>query len=364
MNFTINNTVFTDDDFSNNILSDHLKIKSFNKVYDVIYQNLSLDEILNITFTKNDFVLIDRNIYNLYKCEFLIQYDSNIYIYDASEDNKTMESVLDIIDVLYSKNFSKKNKLIVIGGGITQDVGGFVSSIFKRGIPWILIPTTLLAITDSAIGSKVNVNRNSKNMLGLFNAPDKIYISTKFLLSLNNDELMSGIGESFKLCLIGGSNVFNLFQENLLLKNYEIIIKLSTLVKKMVIEYDELEKDERKALNYGHECAHALESVSEYEIPHGIAVLYGMLIVNKLFEETNKYNDINDLIYKLIPIKFKKLNLSYDIFIKHLLNDKKNDGTNICFIVLDDIGKISFQFRQLDVINDKLKEIFLQFFQN
>lgn len=364
MNFTINNTVFTDDNFSNNLLSDHLKIKSFNKVYDVIYKNTTLDKILNLTYTKNDFVLIDRNIYNLYKCEFLIQNDSNIYIYDAIEDNKTMESVLDIIDVLYSKNFSKKNKLIVIGGGITQDVGGFVSSIFKRGIPWILIPTTLLAITDSAIGSKVNVNRHSKNMLGLFNAPDKIYISTKFLLTLNQDELMSGIGESFKLCLIGGSNVFNLFQENLLLQNYEIIIKLSTLVKKMVIEHDELEKDERRALNYGHECAHALESVSNYEIPHGIAVLYGMLIVNKLFDVNNKYYDINAQIYDLIPDKFKKLNLSYDIFIKHLLNDKKNDGTNICFIVLDNIGKISFKFIQLDIINDKLKEIFLQFFQN
>jgi 3-dehydroquinate synthase len=364
MNFTINNTIFTDDDFSNNILSDHLKIKSFNKVYDVIYKNTTLDEILTIIYTKNDFVLIDRNIYKLYECKFLIENDSNIYIYDASEDNKTMESVLDIIDVLYKKNFSKKNKLIVIGGGITQDVGGFVSAIFKRGIPWILIPTTLLAITDSAIGSKVNVNRHSKNMLGLFNAPDKIYISTKFLSTLKEDELMSGIGESYKLCLIGGSNVFNLFQENLLLQNYELIIKLSTLVKKMVIEHDELEKDERKALNYGHECAHALESVSEYEIPHGIAVLYGMLIVNKLFEETNKYYDINAQISDLIPDKFKKLNLSYDIFIKHLLNDKKNDGTNICFVVLDDIGKISFQFRQLDVINDKLKEIFLQLFQN
>jgi len=363
MNFTINNTDFSDDNFLNNLSSNHLLIKSFNKVYDVIYNNTTLNNILKLVYLNNDFILIDRIVYNLYQNDILIQNDSNVYIYDASEDNKTMDSVLNIIDVLYNKNFSKKNKLIVIGGGITQDVGGFVSSIFKRGIPWILIPTTLLAITDSAIGSKVNVNRNSKNMLGLFNAPDKIYISTKFLLTLKQDEIISGIGESFKLCLIGGQNIYNLFKENLLVQNYEMIIKLSTLVKKIVIEHDELEKDERKALNYGHECAHALESVSEYEIPHGIAVLYGMLIVNKLFQ-VNKYNEINELIYELIPHKFKILNLSYDIFIKHLLNDKKNDGTNICFVVLDKVGKISFQFRQLDIINDKLKKIFLEFFQN
>jgi len=84
MNFTINNTVFTDNNFSNNLLSNHLQIKSFNKVYDVIYQNSSLDEILNLTYTKNDFILIDRNIYKLYECDFLINNDNNIYIYDVT----------------------------------------------------------------------------------------------------------------------------------------------------------------------------------------------------------------------------------------------------------------------------------------
>jgi 3-dehydroquinate synthase len=124
----------------------------------------------------------------------------------------------------------------------------------------------------------------------------------------------------------------------------------------------ELEKDERKALNYGHECAHALESVSNYEIPHGIAVLYGMLIVNKLFDVNDKYYDINAQIYDLIPEKFKKISLSYSEFIEHLLADKKNDGDNICFIVLDDIGKTVFIYKKLEEINEKLKEIFEKLF--
>ena len=106
------------------------------------------------------------------------------------------------------------------------------------------------------------------------------------------------------------------------------------------------------------------EGTSNWITAFNIQVPFGTVIVNKLFDVNDKYYDINAQIYDLIPNKFKNLKLSYDIFIKHLLNDKKNDGTNICFIVLDDIGKISFQFRQLDVINDKLKEIFLQFFQN
>ena len=359
MNFIINKTLFSNANLFTELSLENIKINSFNKEYDVIYDNNKLDHILNSNYSKNDFILIDRNVYNIYNNDVLN--NSNVYIYDALEDNKTMDSVLDIIDNLYKLNFSKNNKLIVIGGGITQDVGGFVASIFKRGLEWILIPTTLLSITDSAIGSKVNVNRNSKNMLGLFNAPNKIYISTQFLLTLKEEDIISGLGESLKLCLIGGPIIFNMFKENLLLKNYDIIIKLSIFVKKIIIEHDELEKDERRALNYGHECAHAIESGSNYQIPHGIAVLYGMLIVNQLFSD-DKYKDISDLILNLIPNKFKKINISYEIFIKHLLNDKKNNGSNICFIVLDDIGKISFQFRQLDLINNKLNNIFKQYF--
>lgn len=360
MNFIVDNTIFSNEDLLKNIELNDLKIKSFNKDYDVIHSNNNLDQLINDNYSKNDFILIDRNVFNIYDINIDIL-NNNIYIYDALENNKTMDSVLDIIDNLYKLNFSKNNKLIVIGGGITQDVGGFVASIFKRGIDWILIPTTLLSITDSAIGSKVNVNRNSKNMLGLFNAPNKIYISTQFLSTLKEEDIISGLGESFKLCLIGGPIIFNMFKENLLIKNYDIIIKLSIYVKKVIIEYDELEKNERRALNYGHECAHAIESGSNYQIPHGIAVLYGMLMVNQLFFD-DKYIDINELILNMIPDKFKKINMSYEIFIKHLLNDKKNNGTNICFIVLDEIGKISFQFRELDVINEKLNNIFKQYF--
>ena len=361
MHFIINNKLFLNDDLKINIESDQLKITSFNKIYDVIYDNNNLENILKSNYSKNDFILIDRNVYDMYNNDIL-KNNNNIYIYDANEYNKTIDSVLDIIDNLYKLNFSKNNKLFVIGGGITQDVGGFVATIFKRGLDWILIPTTLLSITDSAIGSKVNVNRISKNMLGLFNAPNKIYISTKFLSTLKDEDIISGLGESLKLCLIGGPTIFNMFKDSLLLKNYDIIIKLSIHVKKIIIEYDELEKNERRALNYGHECGHAIESGSNYQIPHGIAVLYGMLIVNQLFFD-DKYKDINELILNMIPDKFKKINISYEIFIKHLLNDKKNNGTNICFIVLDDIGKISFQFRELDIINDKLKTIFLQYFK-
>jgi 3-dehydroquinate synthase len=358
MSFTINSTNFTllNEDISNN----HLKIKSYNKVYDVIYDNKELSNFIKDTYSPNDYILIDRNVYNLDE-NCLMNIDKKNYsILDALESKKNMQTVLSITDHLYYINFTKKNKLIVIGGGITLDIGGFVAAMFKRGISLVYIPTTLLSITDSAIGSKVNVNRHSKNMLGLFYAPNTIYISDYFLKSLKEDDIISGLGESIKLCLIGGQETLKIFQDCYKIKDYNTIIKISSLIKKTVIEYDELEKNERKALNYGHECGHALESVTDYYIPHGIAVIFGMIIVNKLFDKN--YNEIDDLMLSMIPEKFKKINVSYSEFIEHLLADKKNDGNNICFIVLDNIGKTEFIYKKLEEINEKLKEILEKFF--
>jgi 3-dehydroquinate synthetase len=194
-------------------LSDKISIKSSNKDYDVLYSSKDLNELIHEIYEENDFIFIDRNVYNLDQLTFN-KFINNIFIFDATENNKNIENVLILIDILLNKKFTKKNKLIIIGGGITQEVGGFASAIYKRGLNWILIPTTILSMTDSCIGSKVSINRNSKNMLGLFVAPNKIYISDYFLNSLKNDDIISGIGEALKLSLIGGYESFNYFKEN------------------------------------------------------------------------------------------------------------------------------------------------------
>jgi len=264
--------------------------------------------------------------------------------------------VLELTDKLYSLNFTKNNKLIVIGGGITQDVGGFAAAIFKRGIDWIYIPTTILSMTDSCIGSKVNINRISKNILGMFFAPNKIFISDYFLNSLTNDDIISGIGEAIKLSLIGGDNIYKLFLDKFNKKDYISIIKLSSLVKKKIIEYDEFEKNIRKVLNYGHTIGHAIESTTNYFIPHGIAVLIGIYIKNKLFYD-NKYYEINKFILNLIDQKFFNIDFDFELFITHILSDKKNKGNDVCLILLDDIGKTKIIYKNIELIKEELKPI-------
>jgi len=359
MEFNVNSTSFSG--IIDN--SDKVDIKSYNKIYNVVYNQNNLSKIVNDEYEKNDFIVIDRNVYNL-DTNCLQNIDSKyFFIFDAIENNKNIESVLNIVDLLFQVKFNKKNKLLVIGGGITQDVGGFVSAIYKRGMKWTLVPTTILSMTDSCIGGKVGVNRVSKNMLGLFCAPNKVIISDSFITSLKNDDVISGIGEALKLSLIGGETSYQYFKDNYNedTMNYINLIKMSTSVKKLIIEADELENNERRVLNYGHTFGHALESASNYFIPHGIAVIFGMYIINKLFYQ-EKYFDLNNYMISIIPDKFKKIEISYDLFINSVLNDKKNDGNNVCFILLDEIGNSIFIFKKINEINDQLKDIFNELF--
>jgi len=354
MFFTVDDKNFSYDESSNTI------IKSYNKEYTVEYNNNKLKEIINETYNSGDFIFIDKNVFNLDNTCLNDIENEYIILFEAIEENKTIESVLNITDCLIKNNFNKKNKLIVIGGGITQDVGGFASAIYKRGISWTLIPTTLLSITDSAIGGKVGVNRNSKNMLGVFMAPNQVIISSHFLSSLKEDDIVSGLGEALKLCLIGGTHAFSEFNKYYM-NHHMNIIRLASSIKKSIIEYDELEKNERRVLNYGHTFGHAIESTTNYFIPHGIAVLYGMYIINLLFYD-DKHLEINKLIYSMIPQKFKKMNVDYNTCIRHVLNDKKNNGDEICFIVLDEVGKTKIIFKKMMEINEKLQKIFDRLF--
>lgn len=356
MNFNVNSVGF----FSEMNLDDNIKIKSSRKTYDVFYSAKNIDDLVSEVYTEGDFIFIDRNVYNLNPDIF--ENIKNKMLFDAIEDNKNIESVLKLIDELYNLKFNKKNKLIVVGGGITQDVGGFAAAIYKRGSNWVFIPTTILSMTDSCIGSKVSINRGSKNMLGMFVAPNEIYVSDYFLKSLSKDDIISGVGESLKLSLIGGENAYKYFLEQYYQKNYINIIKLSSLIKKQLIECDEFDENERRVLNLGHTIGHAIECTTNYFIPHGIAVLIGMYIKNKLFYE-DKHKEINDLILEMVNKKFFDVDFDYDVFIKHVLSDKKNNGDEVCFILLEDVGKTKFLFRKIEEINVPLKKIISRLFK-
>lgn len=293
-------------------------------------------------FYDNQVVLVDKKVRELYG----INHYQLIEI-EAIEEHKTIDTVLDVCEQLINFKFDKGHTLVVIGGGIIQDIGAYVAKTFKRGIDWIYIPTTLLSQCDSCIGGKTALNfRGYKNQLGLFSSPRQVIIDTKFLDSMSQEQLMLGSSEIIKMFILGGEYYFDK------LFTIEQTIYHSLMIKKAIIEHDEFEHHERKALNYGHSFGHAIEAASGYRISHGEAVLYGMLIISKMFH----VKDIAKMVSNHVSLDNIK-HLKDDIMF-YLREDKKVTNGVISLVVATEPGKTVFIDKTLEEVGEKLCDIF------
>ena len=278
-----------------------------------------------------------------------------VHFFKASEINKNLNSVNKILDILLNKNFSREDCLISIGGGITGDIGGFAASLFKRGLKFINIPTTLLSQVDSSIGGKTGINtKYGKNLVGSFYQPNLVISDIQFLKTLPRREIICGYGEILKHSLIANKNFYNFLD-----KNNKKIINLSSpfiekaiyescKIKKSVVEKDEKEKGVRKILNFGHTFAHAYEASLGYskKLNHGEAVILGMKtalsfsLKNNLLSK-NDYNSIINHISKTnLPSKIKKFFKIKDLnkILSFMIKDKKNNTDKINLVLLKRIG--------------------------
>ncbi|MCE0524056.1 MAG: hypothetical protein LV480_14205 [Methylacidiphilales bacterium] len=202
---------------------------------------------------------------------------------NAGEEQKSFEKLAPVIVWLLENGLKRDGLLLVIGGGVLQDIGCFIASVIFRGVRWELIPTTLLAQCDSCIGSKSSINIQSyKNQIGTFYPPDRVLLVTDFLRTLPWDEVRSGMGEVIKLHLLAGEEKFRWLGERLdrVQGDPAVLpecIRSSLLIKQPYIEKDEHDTGIRNLLNYGHTFGHAYESATQYAIPHGISVTLGLL---------------------------------------------------------------------------------------
>lgn len=274
---------------------------------------------------------------------------NTIYI-KASEKAKSYIHVSTIINKLLKKNIDKNSIIVCIGGGTLQDITSFIAHILFRGISWIFIPTTLLAQSDSCIGSKISINfKGVKNILGGYYPPQKIYINQNFLKSLKEKDLLSGLGEMAHYYYLSDKNKFNFFTKNIHSyfdkKNIELdkMIKKSLKIKQTFIENDELEKNIRIYLNYGHSFGHAIEAISNFKIPHGIAVCFGLQIANYISFRLG-FLSLDQLFTLQKPLKLISKNYNLKKYnelemIKILKKDKKTINNKIRLILIKNIGK-------------------------
>lgn len=340
-----------------------LQIKSVFKDYKILFINNLSKTISSLNKKYNCHFLIDKNIWELYRKEFNLTNKTNsILIFNAVEKNKTLLEVNKYVEFLLQKKIQKGHKVVVIGGGIVQDMGSFASHIIKRGIDWIFIPTTLLSMVDSCIGAKSGINIGKyKNQVGSFHPPIEIYIYSKFVKTLSEQDIINGIGEIIKHSLIKGGRFYTTLESKLnkIKTNKKIVEDLiydSLLIKKEIVEKDELEKNIRKLLNYGHTFGHALEGYTKNKIPHGLGVLIGVDMANYISMKRNliskkTFDKIHKFIRSYIPVKAIPIT-DFNKYMDHLSKDKKVFGNEVFAILCKDVGNIKIVKTKL---NNKLK---------
>ena len=259
----------------------------------------------------------------------------------SGEEHKNIEKCQLIWNALSSHHFDRNSLLINLGGGVVSDMGGFAASTYKRGIDFIQIPTSLLAMVDASVGGKLGVDfAYLKNQIGVFNNPKAVLINPVFLNSLPNNQLLSGFAEVVKHALIADKCYWKEIKTTSLEKmNWESIILQSIVIKNNIVTQDPLEKGERKKLNFGHTFGHAIESFYlklGKPILHGEAISLGMILESNLSKINNEEkHEISSFILQTFSIP-KKPPLS-DL-LEWMKSDKKNQKEKINFTLLNGIG--------------------------
>lgn len=328
------------------------EVKSYLGKYTYEFSNNAFSE-LSKELKDSDVILIDKKVASEFENHLNEFFPNNKKILiEPKESQKSYEGLQSVIEELIMSGFKRGNTLVAVGGGITQDSTAFIASILYRGVDWIFIPTTLLAQGDSCIGSKTSVNFGKyKNQLGGFFPPNRIIIDVNLLRTLPLSDLKSGIGEMCHYFLIDGYKSFIQLTdsyEKLLIHDEKAtsdIIRTSLGIKKKMVEIDEFDKGPRQVFNYGHSFGHALETLSDYSIPHGIAVSIGMDMANYI---SFKLGYVNESFRSEIKCFLKKVwdgftisDINIDSFVDALKKDKKNVGTQLGLILTDGFGKMS-----------------------
>ena len=354
---------FTNTNQSNNTIPYY--ILNFNKFFEKLLRITKKKYAIStkIYRTSKVAIIIDNKVNSIYADWFKNTLDKFNYIgIDATEPQKSYQEVEPVINSLIEKGFRKNHRLIAIGGGITQDVTAFIASILYRGVKWSFFPTTLLAQGDSCIGSKTSINFGKfKNQVGGFYPPNKIYVDPKFLDSLPERELQSGLGEMAHYFVVAGEEDFERFKKDYPqalndMKVLKGIIARSLEIKKSYIEIDEYDKNERQVFNYGHSFGHAIESLVSYSIPHGISVSFGMDMSNYVSmkkgyitqEVRQNSRELFEKIWHGYSDQVKSLDI--DTYLNALSKDKKNKGPLLGLILNKGYGKVFKDFTANDII--------------
>lgn len=330
------------------IQADNYSIHFNTKAYKQLNQYLSTAKISKI------FVMVDSNTHEFCLPKFLANVETEVTIeiieIEAGEIHKNIETCVGVWEALAELDADRKALIINLGGGVVTDLGGFVACTYKRGISYINVPTSLLAMVDASVGGKTGVDLGAlKNQVGVINSGEMVLIDTSFLQTLPEIQMLSGLAEMLKHGLIYSRAYWDKFK-NWTLQNFDeldALIYESVQIKYDIVTNDPFENNIRKSLNFGHTLGHAVESFylnnpSSRELLHGEAIAAGMILEGFIsYKLTHFSKEDLDEVVSLITSLYQKVHIDsneHKTIIELLKHDKKNSYGNINFVLLDTIG--------------------------
>lgn len=303
-------------------------------------------------------IVTDENIFRIYASK-LKELKVPIYVIEAGEASKSFEVYGRLINQMSLLNMDRSSTLIAFGGGVVGDLTGFAASTYQRGVHFIQVPTSLLAMVDSSIGGKTGINFNGiKNNVGTFYTPDSIIVDYGLLDSLPQKEAKNGFAEIIKTAAIADEKLFEELETGKIILGDAI--ERAMAIKQAVVNEDFKENGKRAILNFGHSFGHAIESALKYKLGHGFAVAWGMVYITKLLAHQEVMDPtIPERLYKLMDANelLVPLDLSTNDLIDLVVKDKKRRGDAIRLIYLEKIGQAQWLDVSLSELSRWVKEM-------
>ncbi len=264
---------------------DQLTIRSRMGDYNVDFRD-DAGWVTELSELENAFFVVDERVWQAHGDALLAPLVSRpLHLMPATEDSKTLDGVAALCDSMIASSVRRDSVVVSIGGGVVQDATGFLASVLFRGVSWVYVPSTLLGQADSCIGAKTSINfGNYKNLLGTMYPPQRVIIHPPLAASLDDHQFYSGLGEIVKMHVVSGPNDVARLEPNLsALRRREPAavgdaVRSSLRIKQRYIEEDEFDRGSRRLLNFGHCFGHAIESATDFSVPHGQAVVLGMIL--------------------------------------------------------------------------------------
>ncbi len=273
----------------------------------------------------------------------------------SGEDSKSMDGFSKLLETMLTHNFSRRDCVVAVGGGVVGDLSGFAAASYMRGIDFYNIPTTLLSQIDSSIGGKTSINFGGvKNIVGAFYQPKKVLVDPDLLSTLPRRQVSNGLAEAVKMALTSDQELFDIFENKDIFEHIDQIIIRSLTIKKNVVEQDEKEAGLRKILNFGHTVGHGIESANFQKLYHGECVALGMIpmcdpsIRQRVIDVLKKCN-----LYNLIDFDWNRIK-------EAAFHDKKADGDTVTVSMVQKIGSFKFVTMKCDEVIELARNCFIE----